>query len=274
MIDAGCDQFGGESCPELICELVRSGRLAEERVDTSVRRLLAVKFDLGLFDDPYVDEKQAGRTVGRPDFVAAGKDAQRRSLTLLKNSRDEDRPTLPLPGGTRVYAPDLSPEALGEYSILVSRPADADVAVLRLRAPYDHRGTYFLEEHFHAGSLEFDQATLDRVADLARTVPVVIDLYLDRPAILASLDQDAAAILVNYGCSETALLEVVFGEAAPQGRLPFELPRSMAAVESSRPDLPSDTPDPLYPYRFGLSFPAAELAAATASAPTMLGGQE
>lgn len=273
VIDAGCDQFGGESCPELICELVRSGRLAEERVDTSVRRLLAVKFDLGLFDDPYVDEVHARRTVGRPDFVAAGKDAQRRSLTLLKNSRDQGRPTLPLPGGTRVYAPDLSPEALGEHGIPVSSPADADVAVLRLRAPYEHRGTYFLEEHFHAGSLEFDQAILDRVADLARTVPVVVDLYLDRPAILGSLDQDAAAILVNYGCSETALLEVVFGEAAPQGRLPFELPRSMAAVESSRPDLPCDTADPLYPYRFGLSFPEAELAAATVSAPTtMLGG--
>ncbi|HEY0934795.1 MAG TPA: glycoside hydrolase family 3 C-terminal domain-containing protein, partial [Trebonia sp.] len=59
---------------------------------------------------------------------------------------------------------------------------------------------------------------------------------------------------VNYGCAEDCLLDVLFGAAAPQGRLPFELPRSMAAVEASRPDLPSDTADPLYPYGFGLSY--------------------
>jgi len=266
VIDAGCDQFGGESCPELICQLVRSGRLAEERVDASVRRLLAVKFDLGLFDDPYVDEDRAARIVGRADFVAAGQDAQRRSLTLLKNSCDDyGRPVLPLPAGTRVYAPDLSPDVVAEYGIAVSRPEDADVAVLRLRAPHEPRGTYFLEEHFHAGSLDFDQSTLGRVADLAQTLPVVVDLYLDRPAVLGSLDEDAAAILVNYGCSPNALLDVLFGAGAPQGRLPFELPRSMAAVESSRPDLPSDTTDPLYPYRSGLSFPDAELTAAAAT---------
>jgi len=83
--------------------------------------------------------------------------------------------------------------------------------------------------------------------------------------VLGSLDEDAAAILVNYGCSPNALLDVLFGAGVPQGRLPFELPRSMAAVESSRPDLPSDTTDPLYPYRSGLSFPDAELTAAAAT---------
>jgi beta-glucosidase len=63
-----------------------------------------------------------------------------------------------------------------------------------------------------------------------------------------------AAIIVNYGCAEDCLLDVLFGAAAPQGRLPFELPSSMAAVEASLPDLPSDTAQPLYPYGFGLSY--------------------
>ena len=52
IIDAGCDQFGGESRPELVVEAVRSGRVSEERIDQSIRRLLREKFVLGLFDQP------------------------------------------------------------------------------------------------------------------------------------------------------------------------------------------------------------------------------
>ena len=170
---------------------------------------------------------------------------------------------------TRVYAPGLTPETLAEHGVPVSSPAEADVAVLRLRAPYQARDTYFLEARFHAGRLDFDRATLARVAALARTVPVVLDLYLDRPAILGTLAGDATAILVNYGCGEEALLDVLFGIATPQGRLPFELPRSMAAVEASRPDLPSDTADPLFPYRFGLSYQPQDPATAGAGQPPL-----
>jgi beta-glucosidase len=252
VVEAGCDQFGGETCPELIVELVGSGRLAEQRLDVSVRRLLLVKFGLGLFDDPYVDEDGAELTVGRPDFVAAGQDAQRRSLTLLKNNGPRGEPLLPLARGTRVYAPDLGAEALRGYAVPVAGPAEADVTILRLRAPYEARNDYFLEAMFHAGRLDFDAGTLARVAELSRIAPVVLDLYLDRPAILGSLADDAAAIIVNYGCAENCLLDVLFGAAAPRGRLPFELPRSMAAVEESLPDLPAGTADPLYHHGFGL----------------------
>jgi beta-glucosidase len=254
VIEAGCDQFGGETCPELIVDLVRSGRLAEERLDVSVRRLLLVKFRLGLFDDPYVDEDAAELTVGRPEFTAAGRDAQRRSLTLLKNEGPQGLPLLPLAPGTRVYAPDLTEEELRKHAIPVPDPAKADVTILRLRAPYEARNNYFLEARFHAGHLDFDAGPLARVAELSEVTPVILDVYLDRPAILGTLADDAAAIIANYGCAEDSLLDVIFGAAAPQGRLPFELPRSMAAVEASLPDLPADTDHPLYPYGFGLSY--------------------
>jgi beta-glucosidase len=254
VIEAGCDQFGGETCPELIVDLVRSGRLATERVDASARRLLLVKFELGLFDDPYVDEAAAELTVGRPDFAAAGRDAQRRSLTLLKNDGPAGPPLLPLAPGTRVYSPDLSEEEVSKHGIPVPDPAAAEVAILRLRAPYEPRNDYFLEARFHAGRLDFDAGTLARVAALSRITPVILDVYLDRPAILGTLADDAAAIIVNYGCAQDCLLDVLFGAAAPGGRLPFELPRSMAAVEASRPDLPADTADPVYPYGFGLGY--------------------
>ena len=79
IVDAGCDQLGGEELPELLVELVHAGRIAEERVDESARRLLRDKFRLGLFDDPYVDPDEAERTCGSPPVRAKGERAQRRS---------------------------------------------------------------------------------------------------------------------------------------------------------------------------------------------------
>jgi beta-glucosidase len=225
-----------------------------ERLDLSVRRLLLVKFELGLFDDPYVDEAAAELTVGRADFTAAGRDAQRRSLTLLKNEGRQGGPLLPLPTGTRVYSPDLSEKGIRKHGVPVPGAAEADVAIVRLQAPFEARDRYFLESKFHAGSLDFDAGTLARVAELSRVTPVIVDVYLDRPAILGPLADDAAAIIVNYGCAEECLLDVLFGAAAPRGRLPFELPRSMTSVEASLPDLPGDTADPVYPHGFGLGY--------------------
>jgi beta-glucosidase len=61
---------------------------------------------------------------------------------------------------------------------------------------------------------------------------------------------DAAALLLaTYGVSDEAVLDVVFGRARPEGRLPFDLPQSMAALEEHPPDLPGGTVGPLL--RFG-----------------------
>ena len=68
IVEAGCDQLGGEALPEVLVELVRAGRIAEERIDESARRLLRDKFRLGLFDDPYVDPDQAERICGSREF--------------------------------------------------------------------------------------------------------------------------------------------------------------------------------------------------------------
>ncbi|MFF1637099.1 hypothetical protein ACFVXA_05615 [Streptomyces sp. NPDC058246] len=63
----------------------------------------------------------------------------------------------------------------------------------------------------------------------------------------------AAALVADYGASDAALLEVAFGRARAEGRLPFELPRSMTAVAASRPDVPDDTEDPVFPYGHGVA---------------------
>lgn len=53
---------------------------------------------------------------------------------------------------------------------------------------------------------------------------------------------------------DAAFLDVVFGTAAPEGALPFDLPRSMAAVVASRSDMPYDTEDPLFRFGHGLRY--------------------
>jgi beta-glucosidase len=64
----------------------------------------------------------------------------------------------------------------------------------------------------------------------------------------------ANALLAEYGASDTAVLDVIFGNAIPEGKLPFELPSSMEAVRDQKADVPYDSENPLYPFGFGLSY--------------------
>ncbi|GAB3598320.1 glycoside hydrolase family 3 protein [Microbacterium tumbae] len=246
VLDAGADQFGGEACPELLLELLADGEVSEERLDVSVRRILREKFELGLFEDPFVDEDAADEIVGRADFRAAGEAAQRAAITVLTNSG-----ALPFPRGLKLYVEGVEVEVAAEYGEIVASPAEADVAVLRLQAPFEERATVF-ENFFHAGSLAFPEEVVAHVRDIAASVPTVVDVLADRPAILTEIVDAAAAVTVNWGASGAALLDVLSGAAAARGRLPFDLPRSMSAVEDSRPDAPFDTADPLFRFGHGL----------------------
>jgi beta-glucosidase len=78
-----------------------------------------------------------------------------------------------------------------------------------------------------------------------------VTVYLDRPAILTPIRDAARALIVNFGVSDAALLDVLTGRARPQGKLPFELPSSMEAVRAQRSDVPHDSPRPLYRFGFG-----------------------
>ena len=248
-LEAGVDQFGGELCTDVLLELVTDGAVAEDRLDVSVRRLLREKFRLGLFENPFVDETHAEAVVGRSDFVAEGLDAQSDSLTLLTNVDA----TLPLARGIRVYAEGIDAAKLAEYATVVASPDDADVAVLRVKAPYD-AGNGGFADLFHSGSLAFPAKEHDRLTAIAATLPTVIDIYLDRPAVLGGLEESAAAILADYGASDDAVLPLLFGDRGPQGSLPFDLPRSMDAVIASRSDVAFDTENPTFRFGHGLRY--------------------
>ena len=126
---------------------------------------------------------------------------------------------------------------------------------MRLQAPYEQRETMF-ENFFHAGSLDFPGgAARGPRPHCARTVPTVIDVFLDRPAILTPLVGEAAAITANFGAEQPRPCSTCSSARPhPQGRLPFDLPRSMAAVQANLPDVPFDTADPLFRFGHGLGF--------------------
>ncbi len=250
-LDAGVDQFGGEAIPEVLVSLVRSGQVSEERLDVSVRRLLREKFVLGLFDAPYVDAEAARQIVGTAEFRAAGDAAQRAAMTVLSNTVSDGTATLPLPRGRHIYVENVQREVAERYGTVVDDPDEADLAIVRVAAPYEPRGTGF-ESFFHSGSLDFPDETIAHITGLASRVPTVLDVFLERPAILTPFVGAVAAITADFGASDAAVLDVLFGDAVPRGRLPVELPSSMAAVEASRSDVPSDTADPLFGFGHGL----------------------
>ncbi|HKG50917.1 MAG TPA: glycoside hydrolase family 3 N-terminal domain-containing protein [Actinomycetales bacterium] len=250
ILEAGCDQFGGESRPELVVELVRTGRVSQARIDQSVRRLLREKFVLGLFDRPLLDADRAVATIGRADFVAEGEAAQRAAmvrLTAVKSGPAE----LPLDVHQSVYVENIAPEPAARLGQVVADPADADVAVLRLNAPFEPRPGGF-EAFFHAGSLEFAPAERDRIVAICQQVPTIVVLFLDRPAIVPEIAGAAAALIVEFGARDDALVDVLLGRTHARGRLPFDLPSSTAAVVASRTDTPFDTADPLFRFGDGL----------------------
>ncbi|WP_405374188.1 MULTISPECIES: glycoside hydrolase family 3 protein [unclassified Microbacterium] len=254
-IDAGVDQLGGEARPDMLVQLVEAGEITEERLDESARRLLREKFTLGLFDNPYVDEARAAQIVGAPEFREAGLSAQRASLTLLTNHETSGRPLLPLTSGLRLYVEGIEATVASQYGVVVHDPSEADVAILRIHAPFEKRVTSF-ENYFHAGSLEFSADLIDHIERVATHVPTIVDVFLDRPAILGPIVDSATAVIANFGADPHALLDVLTGRDSPRGKLPFDVPSSMEAVLSSRSDVPFDTADPLFTFGHGLTFPA------------------
>lgn len=252
LLDAGVDQLGGEQCPELIIELVQTGQVSEARIDVSIRRLLRDKFQLGLFDNPYVDPVNAKHVVGNPAFRAAGELAQRKSIVLLKNGGDV--PCLPLPGRPKLYVENVDPAVASQYGEVVASVDEADFAILRLKTPYEPRSQYFLEAHFHQGGLEFPADETARILAICAAVPTIVDIYLERAAVIPEIAGKCAGLVANFGANSAAVLDILFGRFQPAAKLPFELPSSTAAVLKQRPDMPHDSENPLFESGFGLTY--------------------
>ncbi len=247
MLNAGVDQIGGIDDPALLTDALREGLIPQARIDEAARRVMTQTFALGLFENPFVDVAAAERIVGAPAMREAGLDAQRRSIVRL----EERRGILPIrPGKVRVYLYGMKPDEARKRGFeVVTDPVKADVAIVRATTPYQLLHPKSLFGRFqHEGDLDFkpNNAALGAIETAAKYVPVIVDVYLDRPAILTNIRDKAAALFVNFGASDAALLDILTGVVKPQGRLPFELPSSMEAVRQQASDVPQDSARPLY----------------------------
>lgn len=98
-----------------ILQLVKEGKISEEAVNESVRRILKIKFELGLFEEPFVNEKKAAEIVRSDSHKALAEEAARKCMTLLKNNG-----ILPLDvekiDKIGIYGPGANQVCLGDYS--------------------------------------------------------------------------------------------------------------------------------------------------------------
>ncbi len=252
-LDAGVDQFGGEHIPEQLVKLVEKGMTTESRLDQSVRKLLRLKFQLGLFEFPYVDEQNVSATCGQGEFVQKGYESQVRSQVLLTNKQINGTAALPIKEGTKMYVQGIETSVANTFGQVVERLEDADVAILKLNVPYEPREG-LMESFFHQGRLHFKKNELKPILEMMAQKPCVVVMYMERPPVFPEIVENAAAIVANFGATDQAILDVLFGRAKPTGKLPFEIPSSIEAVEKQLEDVPYDSENPLFPFGFGLEY--------------------
>jgi beta-glucosidase len=255
-LDDGVDQFGGETASDLVTDLVESEEITVNRIDVSARRILRQKFELGLFDNPFVDVTAIEQKVGGAAARQLGHESQMRAMTLLKNSVVDSLPVLPLEkGAIQIYVEGLDEAAVSPYATVADSPEDADIAILRISTPwYPVETNNPFARGFHHGDLDFKGARKSEILDLLETVPTIVVIYLDRPAVIPKIVANAIAVIADFGASDRAVVEVLFGLTEPEGKLPFELPSSMEAVRNQHPDAPGDSSNPLFEMGFGLKY--------------------
>lgn len=281
MVLAGVDQIGGDNDPSLILTSVKDGGIEMQVIDAAARRALRPLFQLGLFENPYVNPDQARSTVASESFVSAGYTAQLRSTVLLKNADN----ALPSATGKKIYVEGISREAAGKFGSVVDDPKDAGIAIVRVASPvttYPYGGAFALgappADATSAGpppvapygiTLAYGNAAnwnlLDRIRKVAASgTPTVVIVNMDRPVILTEFIDSVAAVFAAFGASDNAVLDLVFGKARPSGKLPFDLPSDMPSVMSQAADVPFDISDPLFKFGFGLTYgsPTATASAA------------
>ncbi|MDG1782850.1 MAG: glycoside hydrolase family 3 N-terminal domain-containing protein, partial [Porticoccaceae bacterium] len=260
-IDAGVDQYGGESDPEHIIDMVNSGELTVERIDESVRRILINKFDLGLFEQAMVDEGLVDSLVRKPEYISAGLDAQRKSIVLLKNEASKGR-TLPAAEGKRIFIDGLDVDQAKSFGNVVSSPDQADIIILYLPTVFNGNqapGSNELIDKFLSGilpdgDLTYGSDILKKAKTYADYATLITVVDLNRPAILTELNKFSDGLIGIFGVYDSILYEVIFGQFSPQGKLPFEIPSSMESVENQKEDLPDDSESPIFEFGHGLTY--------------------
>ena len=288
-IEAGTDILSGFSNNKQILNLVEAGKLPESRVNLSVTRLLKEQFELGLFENPYVDPNRAAYLVGNPSFQQKADLAQRKSIVLLQN-----KTKLPLaqPKGQdtlKIFTMGMNTDLFkerewsnykvtsGDYNkakkeALPAISKETDIAIIRVQvtnnAGSDRRfgGADSTELDFLSFS-EMAKAkswkispSLEDIKTVMETIgaeKTILSIDFRQPYVLdeASGILNAAGILATFGVSDAAVMDIIMGKFNPTGKLPYALAKTSAAVVKQAPDAPGyPEEDTLFPFGFGLNY--------------------
>ncbi|MHA8091216.1 glycoside hydrolase family 3 N-terminal domain-containing protein [Aquirufa regiilacus] len=244
-LNAGVDIFSGAADPTTLIEVVKKGLIKEERINQSVAKLLKEKFDLGLFENPYVNVEEAVKTIGNAEAVASANLALRKSIVLLRN--DEKR--LPLAKNTKVYFETFfqSGRNAGE-AIKVSKPnypglefvntkEEADVVLLWL---VPTSGGLFSSQGSKIDlNLSKNRIDVNHVNEILHAKPTIVAINYSNPWVIEEIDKGKAkSVIATFGTTQDALLDIVTGAYKPTGKMPFTTPISQAAVEANKSDVP------------------------------------
>lgn len=281
---AGADALGGAGARESK-KLVEA--LSEEQLNEKVGKLLAAKFELGIFENPYSDLETAQAVVGTEENYALAKQAAAEALTLVKYENPVE-----LAGRNIIVAGTLADDAaalnsgwkipndnfeferttgdsilkgiikeagedkvtfIGNDTSLIPESIGEDtVAVLVVG---EKSGTH--QPNWGAQTLEFPAEQQELAAALkAAGAYVVTVVVMNRAYVLSPIAEQSDSVLLVYRPGMTAGAEAVadalFGKAAITGHTPFQIPADMNQVLTQREDLAKDITDPLYDYGFGI----------------------
>lgn len=273
---------------------VRAGKVSRARLDQAVARVLTLKFQLGLFENPYVDSSKADAAVLGADKDLAVR-AATESTTLLRNDGNAlplstgigkvvvagpnadsvpnqnggwtigwqgipdnvDDPGVTLYEGVKALIGDGKVDLAKDADEAVDKTKGADAAIVVVGEKPGAEGVSDTE----APELAADQQTLvDRLQATGK--PVVVVVVASRPVVLGKAADAKQLVMAWLPGSEagTAVADVLFGKANPSGRLPVSWPKSIGDQPMYYQQLPgtnggpSSAYDPLFAFGHGLSY--------------------
>ena len=248
-LEAGVNIYSGSADPTPLLETVKSGMVDMKLIDQSVHRLLMEKFELGLFENPYVDVEHAEKFVGSPALQAKANEAMRKSIVLLRNEKG----LLPVAAKTKIYfesyfqkrgaSPiNIQLKDAEKYNIeFVKTPEEADLNLLWItpgsKSLFESDGSPLYL------SLSKNGVDVQHINEVVSKKPTILVINYTNPWVIdevynTSTQSNIVGVLATFGTTQDALLEVVTGKFNPTGKMPFTTPVSEDQAQQQQSDVP------------------------------------